>query len=385
MAGSVAHLNEEVYVRVWGQEPIPHADWYGITVVTPHYENVRGIIRYLRSTYLDSKIVLGGAHCTFLPQQTMRDLRPDFLVAGEGEIAFPSILTGDWRRMSGVYTYMGNALSGYGWAPSPNIRELPFPNRRLLMHEYYPNPAFSDERGGAIMSSRGCKFGCSYCGKSVGRNQRWRDPWHVAEEMETYKQWRFEDDDMFGNLDWLKTFAGLVPANTEWRCSVRASSVTREVLDLAIKAGCRQAGIGVETCSPALLKLHCPSKSVEENTRAIRMIKESGLQVTAFLIAGLPGENSETIQDTIDWIEEVQPDRFTVSACTPYPGSPLWNFPERYGITNLDIKFGNYRQLGREDDDAAFVFDTEQADRYELTRLWKQLREVAQYGIAEKT
>ena len=43
----------------------------------------------------------------------------------------------------------------------------------------------------------------------------------------------------------------------------------------------------------------------------------------------------------------------------------------------------NFRQLGRENENVAFVFDTEVADRYELTRLWKRLRGIATYGIAE--
>jgi radical SAM superfamily enzyme YgiQ (UPF0313 family) len=205
--------------------------------------------------------------------------------------------------------------------------------------------------------------------------------------MHQYTQWRFEDDDIFGNKEWFDEFCKHAPRNVEWRCSARATSITPEVLDQAIESGCRQVGIGVETCNVDLLKIHCPSKSVERNTKAVQMIKDSGMHVTAFLIAGLPGETEETIQDTIDWIHEVRPDKFTVSACTPYPGTLLWRFPEKYGITQLDFDgdYMNFRQLGREDEDVAFVFDTEWADRYELTRLWKKLRSVADYGIANDT
>jgi radical SAM superfamily enzyme YgiQ (UPF0313 family) len=381
LAGAAKPVADEVLVRVWNQEPVPQADWYGISVVTPHYEQVRSIIKELRIAYPQSQIVLGGAHCTFLPMETVHDLQPDFLVAGEGEIAFRDILTNRWWTTPGVYTRASAILSSV--ARHPVLPSLPIPDHSLLLHDYYPNPAFAKEPGGAIMASRGCPFGCSYCGKSIGGAARWRKPEQVAEEMELYNQWRFEDDDIFGNRKWFRTFAKLVPPNKEWRCSVRASSVTPEILDLALGSGCRQAGVGVETCSPELLKIHCPSKTVETNTKAVKMIKESGMQVTAFLIAGLPGETEETIQDTIDWIEEVRPDKFTVSACTPYPGSPIYANPKKYGITRLDTEFENFRQLGREDDDVAFVFDTEQADRRELTRLWKKLRRVARYGIAK--
>jgi len=381
LAGAIKPFVEEVAVRVWNQEPIPDADWYGISVVTPHYQQVVGIMKSLREEHPAAKIILGGAHCTFLPQKTIQELEPDFVVAGEGEVAILDILLGRWHHTPGVYTAQG----GFGLAPSPDFASLPIPDHNLLLHDYYPNPAFSTERGGAITASRGCPFDCSYCGKSVGDRARWRRPEQVAQEMELYDQWRFEDDDMFGNRKWLREFAEHVPPNKEWRCSVRASSVTPEILELAKETGCQQAGVGVETCNPQLLKMHCPSKSVKVNTRAVKMIKESGMQVTAFLIAGLPGETDETIQDTIDWIEEVKPDKFTVSACTPYPGSPIWNDPERFGVTNIDTDYANFRQLGREDEDVAFVFDTEKADRKELTRLWKKLRSTASYGIATDT
>ena len=132
------------------------------------------------------------------------------------------------------------------------------------------------------------------------------------------------------------------------------------------------------------MKIHCPSKSVEANTEAVRLVKEAGMQVTAFLIAGLPGETEETIQETIDWIESAAPDKFTVSACMPYPGTPLYNRQANYGLNNLSEDFASYQQLGFEDEQVAFAFDTPEADRHELTRLWKKLREVAKHGIAER-
>jgi len=371
---------DEVSVRIWGEEEIPSADWYGITMVTPHYEDVREIMARIRLAS-DAKIILGGAHCTFLPEETMADLQPDFLVAGEGERALISILNDQYQGLPGIY----HGSDGWGKTDATQLGDLPIPDHGLLQHKYYPNPAFANEQGGAIMASRGCPYGCSYCGPSVGLWTRWRDPAQVAEEMALYKQWRFEDDDLFGSLAWFKDFAQLVPPNRSWRCSVRAKSIDMRILELARMTGCKQVGIGVETADPDLLKKHCPSKSVEANTRGVQMVKQAGMLVTAFLIAGLPGETEQSIQNTIRWIEEVRPDKFTVSACTPYPGSKLYSKPERYGVKNLSADWQDYRQLGHEDDDVAFVYDTDQLDRKQMTELWHRLRETAQYGIAPRS
>ncbi len=381
VAGAAKEVVGEVYVRVWGEEEIPDAKWYGVSVVTPHFSHAKRIIQQLRKDHSLSKIVAGGAHCTFLPASSSIDLSAHYVIAGEGELSIQALLSGKLLGVPGVYTGAG---FGGGLSEPPDFASLPIPDHSLLLHDYYPNPAFSDEPGGAITASRGCPFGCSYCGKSVGRRQRWRDPLQVAEEMEVYSQWRFEDDDIFGNWDWFEALCAAVPADKSWRCSARATSITPEILQMAKRAGCKQVGIGVETANARLLKLHCPSKSVERNTEAVRMVKAAGLKVTAFLIAGLPGETEETLQDTIDWIEKEQPDKFTVSACTPYPGTPIYDNPERYGVTEISQDFDDFMQLGREDESEAFVFDTEQLDRAELTELWKKLRGVAQYGIAEK-
>jgi len=381
LAGAARRVVDEVSVRVWDEEPIPEADWYGVSVVTPHFERARQIIRKLRQAHPYARIIAGGAHCTFAPFQSALDLGADFVVAGEGELVMLSILNGATTGVPGIYTDDGE---GHGLAWVPNLSDLPIPDHSLLQHEYRPNPAFSDDRGGAIMASRGCPYNCSYCGKSVGKKVRWRLPEQVAEEMTLYSQWRFEDDDIFGNKDWFERFCAAAPSDTYWRCSARAASITTEMLERASQAGCKQVGIGVETASSSLLKIHCPSKSVERNTEAVRLVKAAGIKVTAFLIAGLPGETEETIQETIDWIGDVQPDRFTVSACTPYPGSPLYNRRFHYGLMNLSEDFDDYQQLGFEDESVAFAFDTPEADRHELTRLWHKLREVARYGIAEK-
>jgi len=46
----------------------------------------------------------------------------------------------------------------------------------------------------------------------------------------------------------------------------------------------------------------------------------------------LPGENYQTLNETREWIKKAQPDNFDYTILVPYPGSPIWNHPERYDV-----------------------------------------------------
>ena len=65
------------------------ADLFGITCVTPNFDTVRRIADLIPN---NRPIVIGGAHPTFLPDDTLKNIKCDAIVKGEGEIAIKDVI-----------------------------------------------------------------------------------------------------------------------------------------------------------------------------------------------------------------------------------------------------------------------------------------------------
>ncbi|GAH91600.1 unnamed protein product, partial [marine sediment metagenome] len=73
---------------------------------------------------------------------------------------------------------------------------------------------------------------------------------------------------------------------------------------------------------------------------------EAGIKAKAAVIVGSPGETWETVQDTVDMMEEIMPDEAIVCIFTPYPGSPVWDDPEAFGMKILTRDVSKYAAVG---------------------------------------
>ncbi len=79
-------------------------DAVGITCLTSFYEETINLARLVKSNNL--KCIIGGVHPTFLAYQTLADSGADFIICGEGEIAFPKLVKNNFinNGILGVYS-----------------------------------------------------------------------------------------------------------------------------------------------------------------------------------------------------------------------------------------------------------------------------------------
>ena len=79
--------------------------------------------------------------------------------------------------------------------------------------------------------------------------------------------------------------------------------------------------------------------------QGIANAKTVGLTVRVYLIVGFPGETWDTVQQTVDLMLECAPDEFSVYPLIPYPGTLLYEKPEKFGITDINPDFSQYFQV----------------------------------------
>jgi len=98
-------------------------------------------------------------------------------------------------------------------------------------------------------------------------------------------------------------------------------------------SGLTSITLGVESGDDTILKNINKRATVKQNKEAILNAKKNGVPVRCSLMYGNPGENKETLINTIKFIEETQPDEWNLAILTPIPGSAFWNEPEKHGIS----------------------------------------------------
>ena len=72
--------------------------------------------------------------------------------------------------------------------------------------------------------------------------------------------------------------------------------------------------------------------TVEQNAKAIKMVKDAGILVAISLVIGYPGETPEMLQQTVDFIRKTKPDYVYMCEAVPYPGTELADYVRKLGL-----------------------------------------------------
>lgn len=359
-------------------------DVYGVSATTGEYGHAKILGEWLKK-HTRAWLMIGGAHATHKPVDTLLDTDYDIAVIGEGEITVNQVLdtldNKDYNNLQGVngitYRVDGGLQDFTTTEPRElirNIDTIPFPARHLLPYDhvftddlYYGDRYGHGEVGTALMTERGCPYKCSYCA-NWDRKLRLRSIDNVAAEIEeckeTYHCRRFKIvDDEFGvprkrALDLCEALSAL---DIRFRAHTRADAASPELFRAMKNAGCEEVSFGIETVDQTILDLVDKRQTVRQCHDALKWAKEAGLRTKTYLMVCLPGETWQSIELTKQFMLESRPDKWTLSTCIPYPGSDMEKNPGKYGIRILERNYSKYWLYQDES-----MIETDVASREEL-------------------
>jgi len=283
--------------------------------------------------------VIGGPHVSGRPSDAESDF--DYIIMGEGEKAFFDLVKAVSERNKPE-----KKVIRYEYIKDINL--IPFPDRSLVDMKSY-RYLIDGELAATLITSRGCPFACAFCANNAwGKTLRFREPQNVIKELKilieryNYKAFMFFDDTMTVHRKRMETLCGMIKElDIIYRCFIRGDTVNKSILEKMKDSGCVEVGIGMESGSQRILNIVNKCETVEQNLNAVRWCKEAGIRVKGFFVVGFPGEDRQSIQETIDFIEETKVDDLDVTIFTPYPGSKIYEERERY-----DINFeGTYKDF----------------------------------------
>ena len=320
----------------------------GISLITgPMIEGPIAVSRAVREKYPNLPIILGGWHPSILPQQTLDCQYVDAVVVKQGELTFLELVkrleAGEsLRGVPGTLTKEDGQVIWNPPRPHTPVGQLPsrMPGYDLIDYERYYKA--TGLRWVMYTSSHGCPYNCSYCSNAAvyGRNLDLLPVEQAVDEV-TYLVRKYHiklvgliDDIYFAfrprSIEMAEGFlrSGL---KFEWYIQDRADSwerMTPAQARLFARSGLVRIHFGAESGSDAVLKSIDKKSDRESTLAAVERCKEAGIRASFGFIFGLPAEEEEDLQQTVDLIREIY-ERYNRADCytnifTPYPGSPAW-------------------------------------------------------------
>ena len=363
-------------------------DIVAISTVTQNYVEA---VRYARlARDHGSSVVIGGVHISKVPTCLTPEM--DVGVIGEGEATFAELLRlhlehGEWRAdhlafVEGIVFRSGGELVSTPLRPLLAADEIPHPKRSLVgyrRHDY-------------MFTSRGCPFRCVFCASSRywGGDVRWSSVEHVMEEMQELvdhgvRMISFYDDLFVANKNRLQQLAERTAASglsrrVQCTCSARANTVTPEVVDALKRMNVVSVGMGLESGNDRVLKSLKGAVSTRDNSRAINLLKDSGIQANASFVIGAPDETEDEVLQTYRFIRESRLDFVDVYVLTPLPGTPMWEEAARRHLVSEDMDWRRLNINFETNADQAVIV-SEQLSREQIVRLYRKFRRLRTWRI----
>src|SRR3990172_9382549 len=294
-------------------------DLVGITVLTITAQRAYEIADTFRARGI--KVVLGGIHASFLPDEAGR--HADAVVIGEAEETWPRLIA----------DFKANRLQKrYEQGERLPLHNLPIPRRDLFAKGAYLIK-------NTLAATRGCPYSCSFCSVSsfFGRTYRCRPVQDVVKELDTFnggKYYFFVDDNIVGNPKFAKElFRAMIPYKIKWfgQASVTIAK-DDELLELAAASGCIGLLIGFESISPAnLATVGKKINVVDEYQNVIRKIHSSRIGIHGFFITGLDEDKEDVFERTVRFAQEMKLESAGFAYPMPLPGTDYFNSLDKEG------------------------------------------------------
>ena len=147
----------------------------------------------------------------------------------------------------------------------------------------------------------------------------------------------FDDDTFTADPPRARKLAELFkPLGICWSTNSRAN-VDRESLRVMKDGGLRLFVVGYESGNDQILKNIKKGVSTERARRFTKDCHELGILIHGTFIVGLPGETRQTIEESIRFAREMNPDTIQVSLASPYPGTHFYEYVKENDFLVQDV------------------------------------------------
>jgi anaerobic magnesium-protoporphyrin IX monomethyl ester cyclase len=332
-----------------GDDPI-----FLMSVMAPNFGQARRTMKYIRKHYPAAPVIVGGVHPTWCPDESMRLLQPDYMVAGECDDFIRDLVA---AAIQGTKFHHSGVWNRDGARPSV---ERAVANREDYQWSWDLHAKYSEPINIGIpnyVGTRSCPYRCHFCGIVQQQHGELSADIIVGQLAKILDHvdsaWIHWETPMclLHRPNSVKVFEGIRDLNINLSGQHVVEVPTpekRKLYRLARDAGFENCYLGVETMRDHLRKNLNKAQGSEVIEPCIEAMAGEGIAVNAGWIIGIPGQTADDVKrDMEDAVHLIQKGILAVALpqyLEIYPGTYFWDNAEKAGIY-LDCKPGEYDQL----------------------------------------
>ena len=314
------------------------------TAITPMFYQSQKTLQIVKQVCPNAKTIMGGVHPTYMYNEVLNEAPwVDYIIRGEGEEITVNLLRAiaegtdlpERRKILGIaFLEEGQVVATPAPPPIKNL-DILNPDWSLLdWSKYIYTPL--NVRVAVPNYARGCPFRCRFCSQwKFWRKYRSRTPKLFVDEIEQLvKEYNVgffilaDEEPTINKPKFLALCRELIERNLgiHWGINTRVTDILRDEKELPLyrQAGLVHVSLGTEAAAQLNLDLFRKETTIEDNKRAVRLLKDNGIVAEVQFIMGLENETLETIEETYRMARDWQADMTNWNMFTPWPFSELF-------------------------------------------------------------
>jgi radical SAM superfamily enzyme YgiQ (UPF0313 family) len=308
------------------------------------------LCRLIKEKIHNKNLILTGWHPSALPERTLKEETCDFVAQGEGFYTLEGLLSGIsldsipglWWRDEGVIKHnsrprniqnLSEELSDVAWDLLPMNKYRAF--SWMCLRDFSERTKFA-----SIFTSLGCPFKCSFCAIHATYGEHkiryWSPEWVLKQIDILVKQYNVRHINIHDELfvfnprHYLPIAEGIIERGYSLNINAFArvdvlDKMDIENLGILKKAGFNWLKIGIETGNSRVrANVGKDNYGEEVVRRVIKKSHDNGIDFCANFMFGLPGDDYDSMQDTLNLSIELMPAFPSFFATMAIPGSDLY-------------------------------------------------------------
>ena len=307
-------------------------DVVGIGFVAGYYpyRKVKSLSNIINKHKFRKRIryVLGGHGPAGAPEFFLEKMGADTVVVGDGEDV-------GWIEKDGVY----KAEQG----------DFDYPD--LSCYESFPIDVYRLNRTPRathtdfclpVLSSRGCKWNCSFCYR-MRKGFHERPVGAIMEEIRYLHKtfminyFDFEDELLMSSVKRTEEICegiSRLPFKMKWDANGRLNFAKPEILKLMRSSGCEYVNYGIESLNQKILNQMGKGLTLNQITVGVENTLTAKLSPGLNLLWGFPENTEKDLQEEVEFLTKYCPgdELRTIRPVTAYPGCPLFEKGKKDGL-----------------------------------------------------
>lgn len=327
--------------------------------LAPQFAQVHSVFEVARS--VDPKItaICGGGIISGDPPTALEALKHvDYGVIGEGELTIVELchVLEKGGALGGVSGIIFGCVDKYTITARrkeiEDIDTIPWPDYEGFSYDKFIETSSSYlhgkgyNRSSAILTSRSCPYGCTFCFHTLGPKYRERSLDDVFKEIDCLVQRygiRFLGmlDDVFSRSQKrIDDFCQRIKLyNLPWQTIFRIEDITKPNIETLQASNCVAINTGIESADDTILKSMRKGTSIAQIEKALSTAHQMKMPVNGCFIFGDVNETVETAEKTLHfWMDHPQYG-ISIKMIKVYPGTSLYRYARKNDIIADPVKF----------------------------------------------